>query len=127
MHHPLFLKEDNEGEQTDLGTTLVDKRGGYLFSNNYFHIPIERRLPFLTLLKKYNIQYVFSGHFHRNNIAHSPQYGVTNVTTSAVGKQLGEDKSGFRIVKVLKTDILHHYYGFENLPQEIDVSEESKI
>jgi len=76
-------------------------------------------LEVLGLLKKYNIHYVFAGHYHRNNIAYSPDFEVENITTSAVGKQLGKDQSGFRIVKVSQQTVEHEYFDFESMPHQM--------
>jgi len=102
MHHPLFLKAADD-------------------KNSYFLIPKNERIQVLTLLQKYNVHFVFCGHLHQNCVAHSPEFGVTVVTTTAVGKQLGDQKSGFRIVKVLEKEISHEYYDFENMPEKVEV------
>jgi hypothetical protein len=44
------------------------------------------------------------------------------VTTSAVGFQLGEDKSGFAIVKVFQDKIEHKYYALEDVPTIVDLA-----
>jgi len=121
MHHPLFLRAAEEGE--DIGETMWTNRDGThgKAKNSYFHIPIFERLQVLTLLQKYKVHFVFGGHFHQNCVAHSPEFGVTVVTTTAVGKQLGDQKSGFRIVKVLEKEISHEYYDFENMPEKVEV------
>jgi hypothetical protein len=43
------------------------------------------------------------------------------VTTSAVGFQLGNDKSGFAIVKVFKDKIEHKYYSLEDVPTTVNL------
>jgi hypothetical protein len=69
-----------------------------------------------------NVSACFSGHYHRNNIA---QYGeIPVITTSAVGKQLGKDSSGFRIVKVFSDKIEHEYVDFENVPDQMILNNE---
>lgn len=69
---------------------------------------------YLSLLKSYDVDFVFSGHYHNNCIG---TYGKTKlVTTSAVGKPLGSAPSGMRIVKVYKNKIEHEYFGLDELP-----------
>jgi hypothetical protein len=41
------------------------------------------------------------------------------VVTSAIGGQLGNDQSGFRVVKILDNLITHKYYALEDVPSEI--------
>jgi len=41
--------------------------------------------------------------------------------TSAVGLQLGDDKSGFRLVKVFEEDVVHQYFALEDMPQNVSV------
>ena len=79
QHHPWFLKEENEPDQ-------------------YFNIPLERRGKYLALFREYGVEYLFSGHYHRNEIA---QAGALHmITTGPIGMPLGPDGSGFRIVVV---------------------------
>ena len=40
------------------------------------------------------------------------------ITTSAVGRQLGKDKSGFRIVHVFRDRIEHRYHDLDGEPPE---------
>jgi len=76
-------------------------------------------MEFLKVFSENNIHYVFSGHFHQNRVTHSDQYKITNITTSAIGMQLGHEKSGFRIVKVHQDSLEHNYVEFENVPNEV--------
>ena len=39
------------------------------------------------------------------------------VTTSAVGYPLGDDPSGFRIVKVSQDKVEHQYCGLDHMPE----------
>eukprot|EP01125_Pyxidicula_operculata_P012254 TRINITY_DN4020_c0_g1_i1.p1 TRINITY_DN4020_c0_g1~~TRINITY_DN4020_c0_g1_i1.p1 ORF type:complete len:310 (-),score=68.60 TRINITY_DN4020_c0_g1_i1:200-1129(-) len=120
LHHPLFLESESEGE--DLGKlSWVQNGQTYSVEKSYFHIKLDQRIELLEIFKNYNVKYVFSGHFHKNNIAHSEKYGITNITTSAVGVQLGSDKSGIRLVSVDKENTKHKYYEIEqNIPENID-------
>merc|ERR1711988_426514 len=104
-HHPLFLRyarEPDEDERLFGVTSWLESSSGMLctLQNSYFHIPLERRLPLLNLLKQYGCHWVFSGHYHRCLEAYSADFDVHQVVTSAVGKQLGSERSGFSIVNV---------------------------
>lgn len=48
---------------------------------------------------------------------------MEEVITSAIGAQLGNDKSGFRIVNVGSERISHKYYSFEDVPLKVSLSE----
>lgn len=85
--------------------------------NGYFNIPLERRIKYLDLLNSYGIKYVFAGHYHRNSIG---EYrGLEMVTTGPVGKPLGKDPSGFRIITVNKNKITHEYFSLDSIPKNI--------
>lgn len=75
-------------------------------------IPRERRDAALALLARYGVRATFAGHYHRN--AHGwADGGMEMVTTSAVGKQLGDDRSGLRVVRVQQSQLLHEYVALE--------------
>jgi len=82
-----------------------------------FEIPLERRMDMLELFVKHNVTACFAGHFHRNALGE--YQGMEMITTSALGKPVGRDPSGFRIVKVFEDRIDHEYYGLEEVPEEI--------
>jgi hypothetical protein len=42
------------------------------------------------------------------------------VTTSSLGKPLGEAPSGLRIVKVYSNKIEHEFFGLDELPEKIE-------
>ena len=44
------------------------------------------------------------------------------ITTGPVGRPLGKDPSGFRIVTVHETDIHHQYYGMDDVPMKISLT-----
>lgn len=96
QHQPWFLEEPDEEDQ-------------------YFNIPKERRMPMLEEMAKAGVRAVFAGHYHRNS------YGTLGkmemITTSAVGRPLGVDPSGFRVVKVSEDGIEHAYYSLDRLEQ----------
>jgi len=103
MHHPWFLVHPDK-------LTLPQ-----------FEIPVDRRKEMLDLLDSEGVTACFAGHYHRNALS---QYrGLNLVTTAALGKPLGKDRSGFRIVKVLGDRIIHEYYSLEEIPDEISVDD----
>jgi hypothetical protein len=73
----------------------------------------------LEIMQKHNARWVFSGHFHQNNISRDEEFGVTNVTTSAVGVQLGNDGHGFRLVRVKDSEIEHKYFTLDMFPESL--------
>ncbi len=101
-HHPFFTNDPDEPE-------------------TYSNIGLEKRRKYLGLFNQYGIKAVFAGHFHKNSYGNYE--GMDMITTSAVGKQLGNDKSGLRIVKVTKDGVISHYYGLNDLESIKDFSE----
>jgi serine/threonine-protein phosphatase CPPED1 len=79
QHIPWFLKEPDEPD-------------------DYFNIPLGPRTRFLQVFERYHVEYCFAGHYHRNSIGEAPNFHVT--TTGPVGKPLGADPSGIRVVTV---------------------------
>ena len=98
QHHPWFLQEPGEKDQ-------------------YFNIPLARRRTYLELFKNHDVTHVFAGHYHRNAIASTD--GLQMVTTGPVGKSLGKDPSGFRIVKIRGSSVEHEYYGLGSIPDRV--------
>jgi serine/threonine-protein phosphatase CPPED1 len=98
QHHPLFTKSARE-------------------SDAYENIPLERRLPLLDLLNQYGVRHVFAGHTHRNVLARDGQLAV--VATAPVGKPLGQDGSGIRVVTISEAGLSHRYYEFGKLPDKL--------
>ena len=82
-------------------------------------IPTERRLLLLEMFKEHGVWGMFSGHWHRNNYASDGDFQM--VTSAAVGYPLGNDPSGLRIVKVYSNRIEHEYYGFDDVPDTVDL------
>lgn len=99
QHHSWFLKEGNEADQ-------------------YFNISTRLRNKYLSLFQQYGIKYVFAGHYHRN--AFGQTESLTMVTTGPVGKPLGPDKSGFRIVTIQGSNVTYNYYALDSIPQGIE-------
>ncbi len=98
MHHSLFLKDQNEPDE-------------------YFNINTERRKMYLELFKQYGVKQVFAGHYHRNSYGKAGDLEM--ITTGPVGRPLGADSSGFRIVNVKGKIVDHHYYALDSLPEKL--------
>ncbi|XP_067126311.1 serine/threonine-protein phosphatase CPPED1-like [Centruroides vittatus] len=101
QHIPWFLKESDEDDE-------------------YFNITLDLRMKMLNKFKKAGVSAIFCGHYHRN--AGGFYKNMEEVVTSAVGAQLGNDKSGFRIVKVFEKSYQHNYYSLEDLPEKIHLN-----
>lgn len=106
MHHPLFL--DNPDEKDE-----------------YFNFPEVTRRKYLALFKEYNVKFVFAGHYHRN--AGGRDENLEMITTGPVGRPLGSDPSGFRIVTVDNGVVKHRYYGLDHIPEGKSISESELI
>ena len=100
QHHPLFLEQEEEPDQ-------------------YFNIPLERRTPLLQQLKQADVRAVFAGHYHRN--AYGRAGAMEMITTGPVGRPLGKDPSGFRIVIVDEAKIQHQYWAMDEVPEKINL------
>lgn len=95
QHHPWFLDAADEPDA-------------------YFNIPLERRTRYLSWFREAGVSHVFAGHYHRN--AGGFDGDLEMVTTGPVGRPLGEDPSGFRIVRVSSAGITHEYIGLGAIP-----------
>jgi 3',5'-cyclic AMP phosphodiesterase CpdA len=85
----------------------------------YSNIDVGYREKYLTLFTKNKVDALFSGHLHNNKVL---KIGETQyVTTSAIGKPLGEALSGIRIIKVYSNRIEHVYYGLDAVPDTIQL------
>lgn len=98
MHHSLFLKDPNEPDE-------------------YFNINTERRKWYLELFKQYGVKQVFAGHYHRNSYGKAGDLEM--ITTGPVGRPLGADSSGFRIVNVKGKIVDHDYFALDSLPERL--------
>jgi len=98
QHHSWFLTDPNEKDE-------------------YFNIPTEARQTHLNMFKEYGVSHIFAGHYHRNAFGKSG--AIEMVTTGPVGKPLGKDPSGFRIVKVAGKNVSHQYYELDQMPENI--------
>jgi serine/threonine-protein phosphatase CPPED1 len=97
-HYPFFINSADEPE-------------------TYSNIAPVTRTRYLDLFKKYNVNAIFAGHLHDNRDA---KYGTMDmITTSAVGKPLGKEPSGIRIVIVYPDRIESRYYGLDEIPEKI--------
>ena len=101
QHHPYFSH------------TLDEKDG-------YENIPQNVRQTWLDRFADNGVTAIFTGHYHRN--AYAEYRGMELVTTSAVGRPLGDDASGFRIIKVYGNRIEHTYVSLENIPETVELS-----
>lgn len=101
MHHSLFLNDPDEPDE-------------------YFNIPRERRDTYLDLLQNAGVRQVFAGHYHRN--ASGRFKNVEMITSGPVGRPLGEDGSGLRVVTVRGDAIAHEYYEFGAVPNRVELS-----
>ncbi|CAF1010811.1 unnamed protein product [Rotaria sp. Silwood1] len=95
QHLPWFLNEYNE-------------------ENEYFNIEINLRIKMLEKFHLAGVKKIFCGHYHRN--AGGLFKSMEQVITSAIGLQLGNDKSGVRLVRVTENDIEHQYFPTEDIP-----------
>lgn len=98
QHIPWFIHQPDEKDQ-------------------YFNIPLKRRKEYLDLFHQYDVKYIFAGHLHKN--AFGRDGDLKMITTSAVGKPLGKDPSGFRIVKVDGNKITYPYYALDSIPEKV--------
>lgn len=97
QHHPWFLQQEDEADQ-------------------YFNIPLEKRRKYLALFREYGVEYLFSGHYHRNAVAQAGRLHM--ITTGPVGMPLTAEGSGFRIVSVSPEAIEQQWIGFGAIPNQ---------
>jgi serine/threonine-protein phosphatase CPPED1 len=97
-HYPFFIKSFDEAD-------------------SYSNIPKEIREKYLSLFKKKKVNAVFAGHLHNNGSAKSGDLEM--ITTSSVGKPLGNAPSGIRIIKVYPDRIESSYFGLDEIPETI--------
>jgi 3',5'-cyclic AMP phosphodiesterase CpdA len=98
QHHSWFLTDASEKDE-------------------YFNIPTVTREKYLAMFNAYGVSHIFAGHYHRNAFGKSGDMEM--VTTGPVGKPLGKDPSGFRIVKVSGSKVSHQYYELDQVPERI--------
>jgi Icc-related predicted phosphoesterase len=100
QHHPYFVTAPDD--------------------NNTMAIPREKRKEYLDLFKEYGVTHIFAGHLHRNAEAEDPPLKM--ITTSAIGRQLGTDSSGMRIVMVRPTGVEYPYYNLGAIPTTVNLA-----
>ena len=100
QHHSWFLEKADEASQ-------------------YFNVPLEPRRRYLDLLKGSGVRYVFAGHYHRN--AFGRDGTLEMITSGPVGRPLGADASGLRIVTVKDDGLEHTYYGMGLIPNQFPI------
>jgi len=88
IHHSFFIENIDE-------------------EDTYFNLPTEKRKDYFRLFKENNTKVIFAGHYHDN--ASATYDGIDMITTSSVGKQLGNTKPGFREVTVYRNSITNKY------------------
>jgi len=93
--------------------------------DGYFNIPLVRRKTYLDLFHKYGLKYIFAGHLHKNALGWDR--GLEMITTGPVGKPLGKDSSGFRIVKVQGDTLTHKYVSLDSIPKLLNPAVENKF
>jgi len=98
-HHPLFLREPDEDEPGEAHLT----------------IPIVRRRPVLKLLREYEVDAVFAGHWHQNNYAADGKMEM--IASGSVGYPFGDDPSGYRVVRVGKSGLKHDWHAMDESPE----------
>ena len=92
--------------------------------DEYFNIDKSTRLHWLKKFKDAGVSKIMCGHYHRN--AGGWYENIELVVTSAVGAQLGSDKSGIRLVRMLETGIEHKYYALDDIPDRVDIYQEKE-
>ena len=100
QHHPFFIQSADEADPNS--------------------VPNPRRATYLTLLKEYGVNYVFAGHLHRNAVAADGPLNM--IITSAVGRPLGTDPSGLRVVIVRPNGVEHTFYGLGSVPTQVSLA-----
>ena len=102
-HYPLALRRADEEDE-------------------YFNLPKARRTTLLRMFHQYNVEAVFSGHFHHNAyVKDGPLELITTSSTGIALEQMGQPKDplGFRIVTMYPDRIEHRYFGYDELPETI--------
>jgi 3',5'-cyclic AMP phosphodiesterase CpdA len=100
QHHPWFLETPDEADA-------------------YFNIPLATRSRYLAMFKEAGVSHIFAGHYHRNSFGRDGELEM--VTTGPVGRPLGEDDSGFRLIHVGPVGIEHEYVSLGRIPTELNV------
>lgn len=91
-HHPLFGSGPDDADSA-------------------MTVPMERRSVILDLFAEHGVEAMFAGHWHRNNAASAGSFDM--IVSGAVGVPLGDDPSGFRVVRVLESGLDHSYRALD--------------
>ena len=102
QHHSLFLDDPEE-------------------KDGYFNFPVQKRKVYLDLFHRYGVKFIFAGHYHRNS--HGRDGDLEMVTTGPVGRPLGLDPSGFRIVTLDGGIVKHRYFSLTHLPEIVEITD----
>lgn len=100
-HIPWFLRDQDEDD-------------------DYFNITKSTRVSWLNKFKQAGVSKIMCGHYHQNTGGWISD-DLELVVTSAIGAQLGPDKSGARVVKLLDTHVHHEYFAMSDLPSRIAI------
>jgi serine/threonine-protein phosphatase CPPED1 len=86
--------------------------------DQYFNIPGPTRKRYLQWFHEYGVTHIFAGHYHRN--AYGRDGNLEMITTGPVGKPLGRDQSGIRIVRLSGDSVENRYYELGSIPNHLD-------
>jgi 3',5'-cyclic AMP phosphodiesterase CpdA len=92
QHHPYFLDRRDEPDA-------------------YYNLPRDRRTLYLDLFREAGVTAVLAGHYHRNH--HAWDGPLELITTGPVGRPLGSDPPGFRVVRPAADGLEHAYFGLD--------------
>jgi 3',5'-cyclic AMP phosphodiesterase CpdA len=122
-----LVRELERARRDHVANVLVFQHISYFLESpdepdQYFNIPRKIRDRYLARFHDYGVTHLFAGHYHRN--AYGRDGNIEMVTTGPVGKPLGRDQSGFRIVQLVGSALEHHYYELGSIPNSIRPGEE---
>jgi predicted phosphodiesterase len=92
QHQPFFVEEPGE-------------------EDNYANVESEARAVYLEAFKQAGVEAIFAGHLHQN--AYGRDGALEMITTGPIGKALGDDPTGFRVVAIEKDGLRHEYFSLE--------------
>ncbi len=88
-------------------------------ADKYDNFPLAKRNDYLNLFNRFNVSDQFAGHLHYNSNGQHGNFRITG--TSAVGMQIGKEKSGLRIVKVYPDKVESTYYPLDEVPAIVEL------
>ncbi|KAL1463212.1 hypothetical protein WDU94_014987 [Cyamophila willieti] len=74
----------------------------------YDNVEKEERKRMVEKLYTAGVRHIFCGHLHKNILASYKDMKI--IITSAIGQQLGNDRSGYRVVQVTEDSITDKYH-----------------